>query len=307
MKKNILLALMATCILAIGCMTDEEKQEAANKKNKAEIAELLSKGKTEKAKAHFIKSNTNQEFFADNLANAVELCDDDYIIGQLSTWKLEYYGKAVTFNKEVKDSPAPDGYHGKDGYRNNFYYNEVATEYNNTIESVVYHAILTNRLDLAERCIKLYVPLAKEKTRKGKEYHYDMTFEEDNHYREEAEESIASLRKVKAYETKFNNTQFARGSAELSDAAKQTLDELAKYMELENNIKIKVIGHTSTDGKKKKNMELSKERAESVVNYLTGKGISPTRLQAEGVGSTQLKNSDSPKSEENCRTEFFLL
>ena len=280
-----------------------------NKINSSELAYLLSKGKTEKAKELFIKSCTNQKFFADNASTAVGLMDNDFIVGFLSGWKIvDDRGNTLTFKEEAIDCDPSSNYTDD---KNNNYYNEAVTEYNGVIESVVYTAILSNNVELAEKCIMLYMPLAKEVSRKHQKKnsanHFDLKYTEDNHYREEAEQSLASLQKIKSIETRFNGTQFARGSAEVNEKAKLILDELAAYMGIDKDIRVKVIGHTSADGNKNKNKALSTERAEAVTAYLIGKGVSATRLQSEGIGSEQLKDKDNPNSEENCRTEFCLI
>lgn len=283
--------------------------EYTNKVNKAELTELISKGKTEKAKELFVQSCTNQDFFADNAATAVGLVDDEFIVSQLSGWKLvDPHGDPVAFSeKAIKACPDASGWHTEG---DNYYYNEVVKKYNNAIESVVYSAILSNKLELAEKCMMLYMPLAKEVSRtKQKGYSYDefdVVYEKDNHYLEEAEESIASVQQIKSIEKKFNNTQFARGSAELSTDAKSILDELAALMLLDKTMQLKIVGHTSADGRKSKNLNLSKDRAQSVANYLIEKGVPFSRLETDGMGSSDLKDKDNPNSEVNCRTEFLL-
>ena len=280
-----------------------------NKINSSELAYLLSKGKTEEAKELFIKSCTNQDFFVDNASTAVGLVNDDFIVKFLSGWKIvDDSGNTLTFKEGAIDCDPSSNYTDD---KNNNYYNKAVTEYNGVIESVVYSAILSNNVELAEKCIMLYMPLAKEVSRKHqKKYradHFDLKYTEDNHYREEAEQSLASLQKIKSIETRFNGTQFARGSAELNEKAKLILDELAAYMSVDKDIHVKVIGHTSADGNKNTNKALSTERAEAVTSYLIKKGVSATRLRSEGVGSEQLKDKDNPNSEENCRTEFCLI
>ena len=58
----------------------------------------------------------------------------------------------------------------------------------------------------------------------------------------------------------------------------------------QKNIVIQISSHTDNIGKDSYNLELSKRRAKSVVNYLTHKGISADRLKYKGYGETVLKN-----------------
>ena len=288
---------------------DEMIREYYNIVNRAELLYLISSGETEDAKDLFVKSCSDQRFFVKNVSHAVGLVDDDFIVNQLSGWQIvDYYGNALTF-KDKAINCEPEDYYDDD--RNNVKYNEVVTKYNGVIESVVYTAMLSNNLELAQKCMVLYMPLAKEvsRTRQNKysSGHYDIKYTKDDHFREEAEKSIASLQKIKNIEVKFNGAQFARGSAELNDKSKSVLDELASYMNSHKDVCIKVVGHTSADGSNSTNMALSTERAEAVTSYLVSRGVSSSRLQTEGVGSSQLRDVNNPKSEDNCRTEFRII
>jgi OOP family OmpA-OmpF porin len=49
-------------------------------------------------------------------------------------------------------------------------------------------------------------------------------------------------------------------------------------------LKLVVEGHTDSTGPRAFNMDLSKRRAQAVVDYLVGKGVSPVRLTAKGFG-----------------------
>ena len=55
-------------------------------------------------------------------------------------------------------------------------------------------------------------------------------------------------------------------------------------------------------------MELSQKRAESVKNYLVGKGINADRLTAVGYGMDKPLTSNKTKADKakNRRTEFTL-
>lgn len=85
-------------------------------------------------------------------------------------------------------------------------------------------------------------------------------------------------------------------------------------MEKYPSLKIKVNSHTDSRGNDAYNLWLSQKRAESTVNYMISKGISPDRLQGEGFGETRLVNecfNDIPCSREqhqlNRRSEFIIF
>lgn len=285
-----------------------EVAEMSNKIDKSEFLYLVSKGEKEKAKDLFVKLSADDDSFVENVSYAIGIVDNDFIVKRLSGWQIvDSRGNALTF-KEKTINCNPDR---ESDSRNNVAYNNAVTKYNGIIESVVYTAMLSNNLELAQKCIELYMPLAKEVSRtRGNNYavgFFDAKYIKDDHFREDAEKSLASLQKIKNIEVKFNGAQFARGSAELNDKSKSVLDELASYMNSHKDVRIKVVGHTSADGSNNTNMALSTERAEAVTSYLVSRGVSSSRLQAEGVGSSQLRDVNNPKSEDNCRTEFCIV
>jgi outer membrane protein OmpA-like peptidoglycan-associated protein len=75
-------------------------------------------------------------------------------------------------------------------------------------------------------------------------------------------------------------------------------------------VKIKIIGHTDSDGDDSKNMELSKKRAESVKNALMSEfQISSARMETDGRGeSMPVGKNDTPVGKaQNRRVEFIKM
>ncbi len=105
------------------------------------------------------------------------------------------------------------------------------------------------------------------------------------------------------------------GSASLTAEARSIIDErLYKLMVEKALIRVEINSHTDSRDSDEKNMELSQRRAQSVVDYLVSKGISPKRLVARGYGETKLINRcangvDCTEAEhaQNRRTEFRVL
>lgn len=105
------------------------------------------------------------------------------------------------------------------------------------------------------------------------------------------------------------------GSARLTSASRSIIDDkLVKLMKDKPNIKVEISAHTDSRGSDAANLDLSERRAQSVVNYLMGKGINASRLVAKGFGESRLKNrcSDGATCTEqehavNRRTEFRIL
>lgn len=74
--------------------------------------------------------------------------------------------------------------------------------------------------------------------------------------------------------------------------------------------RVQINGHTDNLGDAAKNLALSLQRAESVVEYLIKQGIAPNRLQAKGYGSERplVSNDDEEEGRQiNRRTEIEIV
>jgi len=100
----------------------------------------------------------------------------------------------------------------------------------------------------------------------------------------------------------------------LTPEAKAELDRLAKDM-LENpSVNLQMKSHTDSRGPASYNMKLSEKRGKSVLDYMTAKGISASRVNAQAFGETQPINKckDGVKCTEaeyqlNRRTETLVI
>jgi outer membrane protein OmpA-like peptidoglycan-associated protein len=105
---------------------------------------------------------------------------------------------------------------------------------------------------------------------------------------------------------------FKTGSHKLQKRSFALLDNVASVMNAHPEIElIRVEGHSDSTGSLKFNMKLSKNRANTVVRYLVGRGkVSKDRLIAEGFGPTRPLVPDAKTREElaqNRRVEFHLV
>lgn len=107
----------------------------------------------------------------------------------------------------------------------------------------------------------------------------------------------------------LKNIFYAFNSTELTGESMSELDHLIKLLNENPTIRVEISGHTDDAGSDEYNLKLSAGRAESVVKYLTSKGISSNRLQAKGYGETQpIVPNDTPERQAmNRRTEFTIL
>jgi len=85
---------------------------------------------------------------------------------------------------------------------------------------------------------------------------------------------------------KVDNINYEFASFELLPASKIALDTVYQVLVFNPTITIELMAHTDYVGSDKANFELSQKRAQSVVDYLIEKGISPQRLVAKGYGET---------------------
>jgi outer membrane protein OmpA-like peptidoglycan-associated protein len=107
----------------------------------------------------------------------------------------------------------------------------------------------------------------------------------------------------------LRNIQFSKGQATLLPESYAHLEPLYHLMNMQPNIRIKISGHTDNTGKKAVNLKLSKERARSVANFLTDKGIDPARLEIEGYGQSQPITTNATEAGRNLnrRVEFSVI
>lgn len=75
-------------------------------------------------------------------------------------------------------------------------------------------------------------------------------------------------------------------------------------------MRVKIIGHTDSDGPEADNLELSKRRAASVKNALSKDfGIDVSRMETDGKGESQpiVDNKTQEEKANNRRVEFIRL
>ncbi len=101
----------------------------------------------------------------------------------------------------------------------------------------------------------------------------------------------------------FSSIRFALNSDALTPEAAATLDTVADALRDPSlaQASLLVEGHTDASGSDAYNMDLSERRANSVVNYLTARGVDPRMLTPRGMGETRLADPADPRSGVNRR------
>jgi len=107
-----------------------------------------------------------------------------------------------------------------------------------------------------------------------------------------------------------DKVQFQVNSAELLEVSGPLLDEVVTVMKANPQIEmVQIEGHTDATGKADYNTKLSQQRAESVMKYITKKGVAATRLTAKGYGPERpiASNDDAAGQDMNRRVEFNIV
>ncbi len=114
-------------------------------------------------------------------------------------------------------------------------------------------------------------------------------------------------------EIKLENIYYDFDESFIRDDAKPTLDELARNLKLNPDIRIQLGSHTDCRGNDNYNLELSQRRAQSAVDYLIEKGIDPNRLLAKGYGEEVpevdciCSRCTEEEHQQNRRTTFKII
>ena len=106
----------------------------------------------------------------------------------------------------------------------------------------------------------------------------------------------------------LENIFFDTDKYELKRESYYELNKLIDFLQENPSIKIEIGGHTDNSGSEPHNIELSRNRAQSIVKYLTEHKISSTRLSAKGYGSSKpcVPNDSKENMAKNRRTEIKI-
>jgi outer membrane protein OmpA-like peptidoglycan-associated protein len=109
---------------------------------------------------------------------------------------------------------------------------------------------------------------------------------------------------------KFASIEFDNASSELKTSMYNDLDRLINFLLDNPDFKLKISGHTDSDGGFDFNMDLSKARATAIAEYIIYFGKIPTaRIETFGFGSTQPIVEELTEEDKalNRRVEFELF
>lgn len=130
----------------------------------------------------------------------------------------------------------------------------------------------------------------------------------------EAEELQRQIETLEAEATErglvltLGDVLFATGSAEIQGGTNQNLEKLVNFLNQYPDRQVLIEGHTDNVGSAPFNQNLSRQRAESVRLFLTGRGIESRRLSVTGFGFERpiASNDSAMGRQQNRRVEVVI-
>ncbi len=173
-----------------------------------------------------------------------------------------------------------------------------------------------------ERYAELFSSAEGYKFNLDEEGTYIVYFSEPNHLkssfmistaadntRELFEQDVVLFANTDGTSFQLENIQFETNSDVINSKSRGSLNQLAVLLTDNPEAKIEIGAHTDAGGEASYNMTLSTKRANSVMNYLIGKGVSPEQLISKGYGETlPIAPNDTPENKQlNRRVEFKII
>lgn len=133
----------------------------------------------------------------------------------------------------------------------------------------------------------------------------------ENSLESELRQQILELEQVDDVTLKLvlgSEASFAVGSAILQKPAGNALHALGELLAKMDKTDITVAGHTDSNGDPKKNLALSKQRADRVAAFLVKHDVNTMRVSSEGKGADapRADNSSPEGRQQNRRVEIII-
>ncbi|HEY8402913.1 MAG TPA: OmpA family protein [Cytophagaceae bacterium] len=115
---------------------------------------------------------------------------------------------------------------------------------------------------------------------------------------------------IKYNKWKFSTLEFDNGSAEIKKGMENDLDKVVNFLVDHPHLKLKISGHTDSDGNADANLKLSQRRAEAIKAYIINKGLlDPMRIEAIGYGNQRPIVEEKTEADKriNRRVEFEII
>jgi outer membrane protein OmpA-like peptidoglycan-associated protein len=114
---------------------------------------------------------------------------------------------------------------------------------------------------------------------------------------------------VKKFTGVIHGIEFDTGKATIRPRSRFVLNGAVKVLKKYDSVRVMITGHTDDTGTKDFNLKLSKERADSVKDYLVAHGIDASRIETKGVGDSEplVPNKTAKARQKNRRIEFAII
>ena len=101
---------------------------------------------------------------------------------------------------------------------------------------------------------------------------------------------------------------FDTGRADIQPRLRPILDQFASGLQSQSATEVRIIGHTDSVGSDEFNERLSVQRAQSVRDYLSARGVNPRQIAVAGRGEREpvADNATETGRARNRRVEIFL-
>ncbi|MGZ8262463.1 MAG: OmpA family protein [Methylotenera sp.] len=105
-----------------------------------------------------------------------------------------------------------------------------------------------------------------------------------------------------------SDISFGVGRADINPNFRPILDTFASGLVKNPNSKVTIVGHTDSSGSDAINNPLSLNRAASVRDYLSNRGVASSRISIDGRGSREplVANDTAANKAKNRRVEIFV-
>jgi len=109
--------------------------------------------------------------------------------------------------------------------------------------------------------------------------------------------------------TAFENLEFESAKAVIKEVSYTSLEELAALMVTKPNWKLKVSGHTDSQGAAQTNLIISKKRAQAVKDFLSQRGVDVEKIIVQYFGETKpiADNNTAEGRQKNRRVEMEVM
>lgn len=121
--------------------------------------------------------------------------------------------------------------------------------------------------------------------------------------------SAPDIRKIERDNFKFIPIYFDYDKAEIRPEHYDFLNRMIKIVKGHSDLRVKVTGNTDSDGSDAYNDDLSKRRAEAIIQYFVERGISSDRLEINFNGEKKpIDTNETPEGKQkNRRVEFEFI